>query len=589
MWRTHDAAIADEHALALLVVILGVGLVLRTLQLDVPMQGAEALDGASARGVLRTGLPLLPTGLLDLRTPLFHWLLGGAFALGGDSLLSGRLFGLAGGVLAIGGVYLLGWRLFRSRAVGLVAALLLAVDPFSVAATARMGSIGLLQLGTVAALTSVEHQWLGRGADRAPWKLTSALAVGVAALAHPLFLAVVPALIAVVLIGRAARRVGGRRPRVWRRALVPLVVVGAVVALLPIGLIALAAHRAELAGVLRWSGGAATTLSAIAATKASWWELTQLHLRTFGPLSGSGVAATSLVLLLTAACVVVLAQTPGRARPAMRLVACAAGTVLVLGLWPDHRADPAFGAHVAPMVLLMVAAAIWPFSQESLSRRSLAWAGAAALGATIASAAWLAPLGPLGGARHALLALPLVAGGALAFGEWRALPRKPAAARLRGALLGGALALVVVLNVGLVKIGDPGWHEAGLAVAPTLTETDRLVVHGAHAPTVWWSTGRVDAVVPAWDLLYAVDRDGQPYDAVTGARVADDRAHLSELVGDAPVRYLTAPLAPPPTADPAWVDRVEAPLDAWVRERLPVERAIGPVELRAGRLAEGSP
>lgn len=570
LWRSHDDAIADEHALALLVLILAMGLVLRTLQLDVPMSAAEAIEGASARGVLRSGLPLLPTGLLDGRAPLYHTLLAGAFALGGDSLLSGRLLGVAGGVLAIGGIALLGWRLFQSRAVGLLAALLLAVDPFSVAATARMGPVGILQLGVVAALLGVAHQWLGPAAARARWKLGSALAICLAALAHPLFLVVVPGLPLLVLAGRP--------PRAGWRPLVPLAVGGAIVALVPLAVHSLAARRADFSGIVRWGGGDALTLGGVAAARQGWWQRLVELLQGLGPTSTSGALVTGLCLVVAATAVITLARTPARARPAMRLVACAAPTALGLALWPSGLGTPGAGALLSPLVILLLAAAVLPPTRESFTRSSLAWAGVAALGATAASAAWLSPPNaPLWAARYALLVIPLVAGVVLTALEGQASSPRP----LRGALLGAALAAVIALDSGLVRRSDPGWHAAGLAVAPAIETAGHLVVHGAEAPTVWWSTGRVHVVIPAWDTLYAVNRSGQPFEAVTGAVVAQDRAHLRELL-QGPTTYLTT--APRQSPDPAWSERVEAPLDAWLRERLPVQRRFGAVELRSGAL-----
>ena len=86
-----------------------------------------------ARNIQATGVPLRslgPEGKLELdQTPLYLYLLSGLTLIMGENLFLLRLVTLAAAVGGIILVYIIGGRA-RNRPAGLVAALLLAVNPF---------------------------------------------------------------------------------------------------------------------------------------------------------------------------------------------------------------------------------------------------------------------------------------------------------------------------------------------------------------------------------------------------------------------------------------------------------------------------
>lgn len=573
IWRAHDAAVADEHALALLVVIMGVGLVLRALMLDAPLGMEEAAHGAAARGVVQSWLPRLPSGLVDVRTPVYHALLGLSFAAGGDSVLTGRLLGVGFGTAAIGAAYVLARRLFDSRGAALLGALLIAIDPLSVVWTARMTPAGLLQLATLSALAAVELQWLGRGAT-GRWRLGSAAVLGLACLAHPLFAVTLPVVV-VVLVARGRRSWGGWRP------LLPLVVAAAIAIALPYAVALYSVRRGGATGLVTWLGGAATTLHGVSLAFADWQQMLAARLDALRPLADTEAARAAAALVLGAVAVVGVTLRRGRGAAGMRLVVYGLGTVAILSVAADHRLVPSWAAHLWPLALLVAGGATWPTHGEALSRRALIWLGVAALLGAAAAATRVAPDERYGAALLPLLLGPVLAGAALGWHERAVHGTTGWTAHTRGLLVGAAL----TASVGLAPLpggATAGWQQAGLSIAPHLTRGDRVVVHGDQAAVVWWSTGRVDAVVPSWDVVWGVDFVGQPYELVTGAPIAGDLGHLADLLRGSHTLYLTSPPAPPSGPGQAWAARVEAPLDAWLRGRLSVQRVVGPVEVRGG-------
>jgi hypothetical protein len=112
-----------------LICLLGLGL--RAYALDFqPPQADENVSWDAARGIMRTGGPLAVSGVLYTRSPLYHYLLAGWLALFGDSLVSGRAFSLLAGIGVIPVAYALVHELTRRRYLGLLTALILAVDPW---------------------------------------------------------------------------------------------------------------------------------------------------------------------------------------------------------------------------------------------------------------------------------------------------------------------------------------------------------------------------------------------------------------------------------------------------------------------------
>ena len=114
---------------------------------------------AAAKFIAETGLPRYPTGLMyDPGLP-YSYLTGGLFRLFGFSEALGRWPAVIFGTLGVVTVYWLGTRVLRSKWVGLLAALWLAVSLESVEWGGRARMITLAQwLGLLAAALL----WLGR-------------------------------------------------------------------------------------------------------------------------------------------------------------------------------------------------------------------------------------------------------------------------------------------------------------------------------------------------------------------------------------------------------------------------------------------
>lgn len=208
---------ADRWLVAVLVLALGLRIAAVAGQPDLqPAFDAgdyhrHALSIAAGNGYPDTVLaaPGTPTAL---RPPLYPYLLGGVYALTGDSFTAARLVGALLGTLTVLLVFLIG-RALWSRKAGLIGAALAAVAPSLVLLNSSLVSEQVfvpLLLGLVLLVLR---------ARRAPdWRVAAALGVlcGLAALTRVIgLLLVLPALLAV----------WAGRPRLSRRAVAaPLIV-----------------------------------------------------------------------------------------------------------------------------------------------------------------------------------------------------------------------------------------------------------------------------------------------------------------------------------------------------------------------------
>jgi hypothetical protein len=124
-------ALAGIKAPVWLVLIVAGGLALRAYRIDFQeLQFDENVSWDTARGIIRTRLPQLPSGIYYTRSPLYHYLLAGWLLAFGDNHVSARCFSVVPGLGVIVAGYALVVAVARRRYLGLLAALLLALSPW---------------------------------------------------------------------------------------------------------------------------------------------------------------------------------------------------------------------------------------------------------------------------------------------------------------------------------------------------------------------------------------------------------------------------------------------------------------------------
>ena len=170
----------------------------------------EAGQGYSAYSILKTGrdewgdfLPLNPRGFGDYKPPLFMYMIVPSVAVFGLNGFALRLPSAIAGVLTVLAVFFLARDLFRSRNLGLVSSLLLAISPWHIYYS-RLGwesNIGLLffALGI----------WLFvKGLQKRVWLSFSALSFGLSTLSYHSFKFLVPIMVSglVIIYWRELRR-----------------------------------------------------------------------------------------------------------------------------------------------------------------------------------------------------------------------------------------------------------------------------------------------------------------------------------------------------------------------------------------------
>ncbi|MDW8318494.1 MAG: glycosyltransferase family 39 protein [Anaerolineae bacterium] len=177
--RLHAAVSSGGPALPLLLTLLALGL--RAARLDFqPLWWDEGYSVWFARHPLAEMVRLTAQ---DIHPPLYYALLGGWIGLVGPGPVALRLFSVAVGVLTVPLIYAVARRLGGPQ-VGVVAALLVAVNPLHVFYSQEVRMYALVALAATAAVGAAAA-WLGlaaggRGRGRAGWLLGYVAAMAVA-------------------------------------------------------------------------------------------------------------------------------------------------------------------------------------------------------------------------------------------------------------------------------------------------------------------------------------------------------------------------------------------------------------------------
>ena len=559
IWREHDNALLDEQAIAVLVAIMAGGFLLRCLTLDSHLYLDEAISGLAGRTVMDRGFPFFPSGLYYDRDPTFHYILGFAFQVFGDTVATGRMLGILPSTLAIGVAYVLGRRVFDSRVIGLVGALLLAIDPYSISMAARIRMYGLLQLTTLIAVVLFERQIIGPDRQRSRWKWGLAISMGLGVLSHQLFLMLAPAFAILFL-----QHVRGSGFGV--RSLVALAVVGTIVLLAPLGVAHLATREPGYMGKVSWSDGANTSYVDEQYRDAPLGEILRAKVETSAPDRVSSVARLVLGMLVVAGALLLLTRNRRRLPGGIRLLMYGGLGLIFLVLFPTHQLPGRWAVHLAPYFLLLVAGAFWPKDHDNLSRLPLLALGGVSVLAVLASAAVCDPRGALWDGRYFLMAAPLVLAGAAALWRRRKVrTEEPGQRGLRPVALAAAASLVVLVDMtpGLWWMDTGSWDEAGRTVAATLRPGDHVVMHGEDAATLYWYTGQVDAVVPTYRVEFANAPDGHRFEIITGATIVDVPQDLAPLMSGGRIFYMRGRPQSRPSLDQEYFEAVERPFDEW--------------------------
>lgn len=181
---------------------LGVGLALR---LAYALHAEPFVDEPTtmlvAQEIARTGVPLLPSGLLYGNDLPFSYLAGAMVALFGPHLLAVRLLSVTASIATIGLAFAAGRRLFSLQA-GLWAALLLALAPQEIAWGSRARAYALLEL---LVLASAWLFYAGALADRAGRRRLGLFFLVVAIFVHPEAALLIPALFVAAGLIKGAR------------------------------------------------------------------------------------------------------------------------------------------------------------------------------------------------------------------------------------------------------------------------------------------------------------------------------------------------------------------------------------------------
>jgi 4-amino-4-deoxy-L-arabinose transferase-like glycosyltransferase len=205
---------------------------------DVSPFSDEYITMVAAREVLRTGVPILPSGLFYDHGILYVYVDALFLGLFGFTVEMARMASVFVGVLAVTLVYTVAQCWFTPR-TGVIAALILTLVPQAIVWHSRARMYSLLQMCFLVSLFLLYEGFVRR--DNPLYRRLGVIALGCAALSH--LLAIPYAAIMAVALGAAywwvRRRRGGEPLRVWR--LWPEMLLGLV--------------GAGLVGVTRWFGG----------------------------------------------------------------------------------------------------------------------------------------------------------------------------------------------------------------------------------------------------------------------------------------------------------------------------------------------
>jgi hypothetical protein len=119
-----------SYQIALFLIIL-IGLVLRIYKLGYQgFQADENVSMSAVEGILKTGVPLSPSGIWYTRGPLYHYFMALYSMLCGVGTFASRVPSVLAGTILIYIVYTFCRDLFGQRKIGLLASLLVAIDPW---------------------------------------------------------------------------------------------------------------------------------------------------------------------------------------------------------------------------------------------------------------------------------------------------------------------------------------------------------------------------------------------------------------------------------------------------------------------------
>jgi len=205
------------HTVLLLSFLMAAGLCCRVIYLyTISLHVDEFISLLAVRGILRHGVPLLPSGTLYEQGLLFSYLEALVMRFFGFGALVGRVPSLIVSVAAIPMLYWVGKKLFSSP-VGLVAATLAALSAQSIAWGGRVRMYALLQL---LVLLSVWFLW--RGAiqqDDVRYRWLSILCFLGALFTHPVSVLLFPSFVLSLVLQRGVRSL--LRPAVILELVVP--------------------------------------------------------------------------------------------------------------------------------------------------------------------------------------------------------------------------------------------------------------------------------------------------------------------------------------------------------------------------------
>jgi hypothetical protein len=138
----------------LLLACIVLGSLLRWHMLDFQeLQADENVSWDAARGIMKTGAPLAVSGVYYTRSPLYHYLLAGWLMLCGDHLITARAFSLIPGILVIPATYWMMREITGRRSLALLAATVIAFDPWQINVCGIIRFYQQMQLFSVLALT----------------------------------------------------------------------------------------------------------------------------------------------------------------------------------------------------------------------------------------------------------------------------------------------------------------------------------------------------------------------------------------------------------------------------------------------------
>jgi 4-amino-4-deoxy-L-arabinose transferase-like glycosyltransferase len=205
---------------------------------DISPFSDEYITMVAARAVMRSGIPVLPSGLFYDHGILYVYVDALFLGLIGFTVEVARMASVFIGVLTIALDYAVARRWFASRA-GVVAALILALVPQAIVWHGRARMYSLLQMCFLASVFLLYEGFVRQ--DSRPYRCLGVTALGCAALSH--LLAIPYAATMFVALGavrwRLRRQGGGFPLRMWR--LWPEMLLGLI--------------GAGLVGATRWYGG----------------------------------------------------------------------------------------------------------------------------------------------------------------------------------------------------------------------------------------------------------------------------------------------------------------------------------------------